>query len=204
MPSTTRQMTSEPLSCWTALRADTFRQYGHSTAGALIRGFCTRRTFRAVATLRLCQAAASGYPWRLTLPLCKLAHRVATRRAGMELPWRSQIGAGIALTHGWGLVVNEGARIGHNVTLFHGVTLGRRDRIAATGERLTEYPTIEDEVWVGPHAVIVGGVTIGTGSRIAAGAFVTTDIPAHSVVQGNPACIIKQDCVPDVMNRVEL
>lgn len=92
--------------------------------------------------------------------------------------------------------MNERATIGRNLTLFHGVTLGRRDRISADGmRRLTEAPTIEDEVWIGPHAII-----IGRGSRIGGGAFVTQDVPPRSVVTGNPASVVKTGCSPDVMN----
>jgi serine O-acetyltransferase len=121
--------------------------------------------------------------------------------AGMDLPWSTQVGPGLALTHGWALVVNSGAKIGGNVTLFHGVTLGRRDHISTDGKRHTEYPLIEDEVWIGPHATIVGGVRIGRGSRIGAGAFVTDSIPPYSIVTGNPSSIVKSHCTPDVYNR---
>ncbi|MDO8412873.1 MAG: hypothetical protein Q7S51_03665 [Gallionellaceae bacterium] len=48
----------------------------------------------------------------------------------MDFPWQTKSGGGLALTHGWGLVISPGAKIGKNVTLFHGVTLGSR---AATG-----------------------------------------------------------------------
>jgi serine O-acetyltransferase len=141
---------------------------------------------------------------RMTLPLLRLLHRVASHQAMVDLSWKTDIGPGLAVTHGWGLVVSPGARIGGNVTLFHGVTLGRRDRIAADGRRTTEYPVLEDQVWVGPHAIIVGGVTIGRGSRVAGGAFVTEDVPPHSVVGGNPATILRDDCVPDVASPAPL
>jgi len=96
------------------------------------------------------------------------------------------------------LVITPGAVIGKNVTLFHGVTLGQRDHIAHDGTRLTDYPVLEDQVWVGPHAIIVGGVTIGEGSRVAGGAFVTEDIPPFTLVGGNPAVVWKADAAPDV------
>lgn len=64
---------------------------------------------------------------------------------------------------------------------------------------MTGYPVLEDEVWVGPHAIIVGDVTVGRGSRIAGGAFVTESVPPYSVVIGNPAVIVKNNCTPDVM-----
>ncbi len=189
------------MNTWVDLKADTFRQYGKFDWGRLITGALTRRTFRLIVTLRLCQMAArSRGIARVALPLFKAFHHLAANRAAIDLSWRTDIGPGLAITHGWGLVVNCGARIGRNVTLFHGVTLGRRDRINTDGERTTEYPILEDEVWVGPHAIIVGGVTIGRGSRIAGGAFITDNVPPHSVVSGNPAVVVKSNCVPDVMN----
>jgi len=118
----------------------------------------------------------------------------------MDLPWNVSVDVGLALTHGWGIVVSPGARIGRNVTLFHGVTLGRRDRIDAAGERVVGYPVIEDDVWIGPHAVIVGAVTVGRGSRVAAGAFVTKSVPPNSVVVGNPGRVVRIGAPPDVMN----
>lgn len=194
-----------PPSLRETLRADTWRQYDAFSWTGLIAGVLARRTFRAIVTMRLCQwAARSGAIPRLALPLFKALHYFASYLAAMDLPWSAEIGPGLALTHGWGVVVSPGARIGANVTLFHGVTLGLRARIARDGRQAEEYPVLEDEVWVGPHAILVGGVTIGRGSRIAGGAFVTESVPAHSIVVGNPARILKQNCVPDVSNPAPL
>lgn len=46
---------------------------------------------------------------------------------------------------------------------------------------------IEDDAWVGIGAIILKGVHIGHGAHIAAGAIVTSDVPPHTRVQGNPA-----------------
>ncbi len=51
---------------------------------------------------------------------------------------------------------------------------------------------VEDEVWIGSNAVITAGVTIGKHSVVAAGSVVTKDVPAYSVVVGNPARIIRR------------
>jgi len=51
---------------------------------------------------------------------------------------------------------------------------------------------IEDDVWIGSGSIVLDGVRIGTGSVVAAGAVVTKDVPAHSVVAGVPARVIKQ------------
>jgi acetyltransferase-like isoleucine patch superfamily enzyme len=50
---------------------------------------------------------------------------------------------------------------------------------------------IEDDVWLGAGAVITDGVKVGKGAVVAAGAVVTKDVPAHTVVGGVPARIIK-------------
>lgn len=188
-----------------ALKADTYRLFGRSSGWLVFQGILSNPAFRVVVTLRCCQAAArcaGPLRWLLLTP-ARLLHRLASQLAGIELPWRTSVAPGLALTHGRGIVVNAGARIGRNVTLFHGVTLGQRDHIDNEGRRLTTYPVIEDEVWIGPHAIVVGGVTIGKGSRIAGGAYVHESIPPYSMVLGNPGKIVKSNCVPDVDNRYD-
>ncbi|ABE43815.1 serine acetyltransferase [Polaromonas sp. JS666] len=186
-----------------ALKADTYREFGRFSGWLVLKGVVLHPAFRVVVTLRCCQAAdhyAVPLRW-LLLTLARLLHRLASQLAGIELPWRTSVAPGLALTHGRGIVVNAGARIGSNVTLFHGVTLGQRDHIDDDGRRFTTYPVIEDEVWIGPHAIVVGGVTIGRGSRIAGGAYVYESIPPYSMVLGNPGNIVKSNCTPDVDNR---
>jgi serine O-acetyltransferase len=183
------------------VKADTVRQFGRFSASLLLQALLTKRTFVPTLTLRCCQAVQSANgPARLLSPLCKLLHRWAIHRAGMDLSWKAVVGPGLRIDHGWGLVVTHGAKIGRNVTLFHGATLARRDRIAADGSRVTQYPELADEVWVGPHAVILGGVKIGKGSRIAGGAFVTMNVPPYSVVIGNPARVMMVAESSDVTN----
>lgn len=50
---------------------------------------------------------------------------------------------------------------------------------------------IGTNVWIGDKATILPGVTIGDGVVVAANAVVTKDVPAYSVVGGNPARILK-------------
>lgn len=51
---------------------------------------------------------------------------------------------------------------------------------------------IEDEAWIAANAVITAGVTVGRHAVVAAGSVVTKDVPAYSVVAGNPAKVIKR------------
>lgn len=188
-----------------ALMADTYRRFGRASAALALKGVLVDPAFRVLATLRLCQALARQRPpLRWLLWPARVLHRMAGRMALIEVPWRTQVGAGLALTHGQGIVISDGARLGANVTLFHGCTLGRGDLINEAGERQPCYPVVEDEVWIGPHAIVVGGITIGRGSRIAGGAFVNRDLPPYSVALGNPARIVRRGCAPDVYHRAPL
>ena len=51
---------------------------------------------------------------------------------------------------------------------------------------------VEDEVWIGANAVVTAGVTVGKHAVVAAGSIVTKDVPAYSIVAGNPARVIKR------------
>ena len=51
---------------------------------------------------------------------------------------------------------------------------------------------IEDDAWIGMNVIVLKGVTIGRGAVVGAGSVVTKDVPAWSVVAGNPAVVVKQ------------
>lgn len=99
---------------------------------------------------------------------------------GVELRPKTLVGPGLTIYHGFGLVVNDHAKIGAGVTLRNGVVIGNKVTDGAC-------PTIDDGVQVGANAVILGDVRIGAGAKIGAGAVVVRDVLAGSVVVGNPA-----------------
>lgn len=62
----------------------------------------------------------------------------------------------------------------------------------AAGKEFGKPVTIGHNVWIGGRAVINPGVTIGDNAIIATGAVVVKDVPANTVVGGNPARVIKE------------
>lgn len=87
-----------------------------------------------------------------------------------------------------GIVIDDGALIGHNVvlaTLNH--SLAVRDR-----QDLIPGPIrIGKNAWIGSNVTILPGVTIGDGAVVAAGAVVTKDVPAYTVAGGVPARVLR-------------
>jgi acetyltransferase-like isoleucine patch superfamily enzyme len=51
---------------------------------------------------------------------------------------------------------------------------------------------IENSVWIGVNSVVLKGVTIGEGAIVGAGSVVTKDVPAWTIVGGNPAKVIRE------------
>ncbi len=96
-----------------------------------------------------------------------------------------EIGGGWVLMHGFGVVLNGGAKIGKNCTLFHGVTIG-------VANDLNVSPIIGDNVLIGAGAMILGNVRIGNNVKIGAGAIVVEDVPDNCTVVGPKATIIQR------------
>ena len=95
----------------------------------------------------------------------------------------------------------EGVTIEDEVFVGHGVMFinDRYPRATTEGGGLkTEddwevVPTlIEKRAAIGSNATILCGVTIGEGAVIGAGSVVTKDVPAHTIVAGNPATIVRE------------
>lgn len=106
---------------------------------------------------------------------------VSRALTGIEIHPAAQIGEGLFIDHGSGVVIGETAQIGDDVTLYQGVTLGGTG--FATGKR---HPTIEDNVTIGSGAKLLGPITVGHGAKIGANSVVITDVPPNTTVVGNP------------------
>jgi phosphonate metabolism protein (transferase hexapeptide repeat family) len=61
---------------------------------------------------------------------------------------------------------------------------------------------IGHDVWIGHGAVVLPGRSVGTGAVVAAGAIVTKDVPAYTIVAGNPARLVRRRFSEDITNRL--
>ena len=105
---------------------------------------------------------------------------------GIEIHPGAQIGEGLFIDHGSGVVIGETAIIGDNCTLYQGVTLGGTGK--DQGKR---HPTIGNNVMISSGAKVLGPFKVGDNSRIAAGAVVLEEVPENSTVVGVPARVVK-------------
>lgn len=110
------------------------------------------------------------------------------RKTGIEIHPGAQIGRGLFIDHGHGVVIGETAVIGDNVTLYQGVTLGGTGK-----EQGKRHPTIGDNVMISAGAKVLGSFTVGENSKIGAGSVVLKEVPPNSTVVGVPGIVVKRD-----------
>lgn len=129
--------------------------------------------------------------WRehriLGLPLTffgRLWRRRQLRTWHVDICPSAQIGPGLVIAHAMSIVVGP-VRIGSNCVLHQHVTLGERVSGGDHG-----VPTLGDNVWIGPGAVISGDVSIGNNVTISAGTILSRSIPDGCLVGGNPGRVI--------------
>ena len=120
--------------------------------------------------------------------LARWVSQRAARKTGIEIHPGAQIGKGLFIDHGNGVIIGETAIIGDNVTLYQGVTLGGTGK--ETGKR---HPTLRDNVMVSAGAKVIGSFTIGENSKIGAGSVVLEEVPPNCTVVGVPGRIVKRE-----------
>ena len=98
------------------------------------------------------------HQWFVTARLISTISRFFT---GIEIHPGAQIGEGLFIDHGMGIVIGETTVIGNNVSLYQGVTLGGTGK-----EKGKRHPTIGDYVVVACGAKVLGSFTVGESSKI--------------------------------------
>tara|TARA_Y100000739_G_scaffold228935_1_gene242084 strand:+ start:1400 stop:2155 length:756 start_codon:yes stop_codon:yes gene_type:complete len=129
--------------------------------------------------------------WKYKIPLIPRVISQFTRFfTGIEIHPGAQIGRGVFIDHGMGVVIGETSQIGNRCLLYQGVTLGGTGK--DHGKR---HPTLEENVVVGAGAKVLGAITVGTNTRIGAGSVVVRNVEADSTVVGIPGRVVHQSGV---------
>ncbi|MBL1177227.1 MAG: serine O-acetyltransferase [Pantanalinema sp. GBBB05] len=106
---------------------------------------------------------------------------------GIEIHPAAQIGQGVFIDHGMGVVIGETAIVGDYTLIYQGVTLGGTGK-----ERGKRHPTLGDHVIVGAGAKVLGNIQLGDHVRVGAGSVVLRDVPSHCTVVGIPGRITRR------------
>ena len=107
-------------------------------------------------------------------------------KTGIEIHPGAQLGKGVFIDHGMGVVIGETAVVGDYCTIYQNVTLGGTGK--DVGKR---HPTLGNNVLVGSGAKVLGPFKVGDNARIAAGAVVLSEVPANATAVGVPAKIVR-------------
>ena len=103
------------------------------------------------------------------------------------IPHQAEIGEGFEVGYwGVGVVIHPRVKMGRNVFVANGVTIGGRNE-------LPNVPRIEDDVYIATGAKVLGDVSIGHGSIIGANAVVIRSVPPRCIAVGVPARISRED-----------
>ncbi len=138
-----------------------------------------------------------AYPGFIAILIYRFAHelyllrvpiipRIFTEYAheitGIDIHPGAEIGSHFFIDHGTGIVIGETTKIGKNVKIYQGVTLGALS-VDKSMLKTKRHPTIEDDVILYSQAVILGGNTvIGKNSIIGGNSWITQSVPPNSVV----------------------
>ena len=103
-----------------------------------------------------------------------------------------------------GVTIEDHVMIGHNVTFINDryPRASNPDGTPQTDEDWTCIPTrVKAGASIGSSVTLLCGLTVGENAIVGAGSMVTRDVPANSVVAGNPAKVLRQLDGPESADR---
>jgi serine O-acetyltransferase len=170
-----------------------------------------RATYEGDPAARSHDEIIFSYPGIYAMAVYRVAHRlfglgvpllprIMTEHAhsitGIDIHPGAEIDESFVIDHGTGVVIGETTRIGKNVRIYQGVTLGALSLPKNAGGQYRgkkRHPTIEDDVIIYSGATILGGETvIGARSVIGGNVWITESVPADTlVVMETPRLIYK-------------
>ena len=105
-----------------------------------------------------------------------------SRRYSADIHPAARLGRGMYLCCSAGVVIGETVKIGDNVSILHGVTLGGTGK-----ERGDRHPKVGHGVTFQDGATVLGNILVGDGSVVTAKSIVTKPVPALAIMSGVPA-----------------
>ena len=122
--------------------------------------------------------------------IARLISQIARFFTLIEIHPGAQLGHGICIDHGAGVVIGETAVVGDNCTIYQGVTLG-----GVGTKKGKRHPTLGNNVTVGSGAKILGSFQVGDNCSIAANAVLLQPLEENITAVGIPARPVKKDGV---------
>lgn len=171
------------------LRSDLYRYGGATGPKHFFQALLFNPGFTYTFWLRTCTyLSKKGRACFIPFLVSRLILRHYTYKFGIAIPFGTSIGPGFYVGHFGGIVVNVQTVIGRNCNISQGVTCGKSNRGPLKGN-----PTIGNNVYIGPGAIVIGNIKLGDNCAVGANAVVTKDVPANSVVAGAPARVVSSN-----------
>jgi serine O-acetyltransferase len=167
----------------TVFSKDLYRYYGDE-GESLAQKMLRPPELRYIALLRKTNACK----FRLLKLFYMVRLKLLSYKTLIQIPVRTEIGEGFYIGHLGRLIIHPDAKLGKNINVGTGVTIGQENRGKRKGT-----PTLKGDCWIGTNSVIVGNIQIGEDVLIAPLTFVNFDVPDHSIVIGNPGVVRKKE-----------
>ncbi|MBD5346545.1 MAG: serine acetyltransferase [Bacteroides sp.] len=122
----------------------------------------------------------------------RMITEMAHSETGIDIHPGAQIGEGLMIDHGTGVVIGATAIIGRGVRIYQGVTLGARsfptDSDGNAIKGIARHPVIGDGVVIYSNSTLLGRITVGAGAVIGGNLWITEDVaPGERILQAPSA-----------------
>jgi serine O-acetyltransferase len=135
----------------------------------------------------LCYRVARWFRARDVPVLGALFARLGLHWTGVDISPLAEIGPGLLIVHGNGIVIGGYAKVGADATILHQVTLG-----SPHPARVEAMPRVGDRVFLGAGAKLIGDISIGDDVFVGVNAIVAFDIPSGRRVLSNAGITVEE------------
>lgn len=176
------------------IKCDLYRYCGHNKVQSFFYILFSNSGGRFMYLYRMCNRYSKG---SIIGMFFRIWIKLLSEKRNVEIPHKTNIAPGLYFGHFKNITINQNVKIGRNCNIMQGVTIGNESRGKRKGS-----PVIGNRVLIGPNSVVVGNIHIGDDVLIGPLSFINFDIPANSVVLGNPAKIISSRGSIGYINKI--